>query len=38
MNKLHDKCHGSLIGGVVGDGLGYEVEFMSLSAIQKRFT
>lgn len=37
MNKLRDKCHGSLIGGAVGDALGYEVEFMSLSAIQKRF-
>jgi len=37
MNKLRDKCHGSLIGGAVGDALGYEVEFMSLSSIQKRF-
>ena len=37
MNKLRDKCHGSLIGGAVGDALGYEVEFMTLSSIQKRF-
>ncbi|MDE6297729.1 MAG: ADP-ribosylglycohydrolase family protein [Muribaculaceae bacterium] len=35
--KLRDKCRGSLVGGAVGDALGYEVEFMSLSSIQKRF-
>ncbi|MCH5347209.1 MAG: ADP-ribosylglycohydrolase family protein [Muribaculaceae bacterium] len=35
--KLQDKCRGSLIGGAVGDALGYVVEFMSLSAIRKRF-
>lgn len=35
--KLQDKCRGSLVGGAVGDALGYEVEFMSLSSIIKRF-
>lgn len=37
MNDLQDKCRGSLVGGAVGDALGYEVEFMSLAAIHKRF-
>ena len=36
-DKLQDKCRGSLIGGAVGDALGYEVEFMSLSAILRQF-
>lgn len=36
-NRLLDKCRGSLIGGAVGDALGYEVEFMTLLAIRKRF-
>lgn len=35
--QLQDKCRGSLVGGAVGDALGYEVEFMSLSAIRNRF-
>lgn len=35
--KLQDKCRGSLVGGAVGDALGYEVEFMSLNSIIKRF-
>lgn len=35
--RLQDKCRGSLVGGAVGDALGYEVEFMSLSSILKRF-
>lgn len=35
--QLQDKCRGSLVGGAVGDALGYEVEFMSLSSIRKRF-
>lgn len=35
--KLRDKCRGSLVGGAVGDTLGYEVEFMGLSSIRKRF-
>lgn len=37
MNNLQDKCRGSLVGGAVGDALGYEVEFMSLSAILRQF-
>lgn len=37
MDKLRDKCQGSLIGGAVGDALGYEVEFMSLASIRKHF-
>lgn len=35
--QLQDKCRGSLVGGAVGDALGYEIEFMSLPAIRKRF-
>lgn len=35
--QLQDKCRGSLVGGAVGDALGYEVEFMSLPSIRKRF-
>lgn len=35
--QLQDKCRGSLVGGAVGDALGYEVEFMSLATIRKRF-
>lgn len=37
MNNLQDKCRGSLVGGAIGDALGYEVEFMSLAEIQRRF-
>lgn len=37
MSNLQDRCRGSLVGGAVGDALGYEVEFMSLAAIRKRF-
>ena len=36
-SKLQDKCRGSLVGGAIGDALGYEVEFMSLASIIKRF-
>ena len=36
-SKLQDKCRGSLVGGAVGDALGYEVEFMELSDIRNRF-
>ena len=32
-----DKCRGCLIGGAVGDALGYPVEFMSLSAIKEKY-
>lgn len=35
--KLQDKCRGSLVGGAVGDALGYEVEFMNLTSIRNRF-
>lgn len=35
--NIQDKCRGSLVGGAVGDALGYEVEFMSNAAIRKRF-
>lgn len=35
--KLQDKCRGSLVGGAVGDALGYEVEFMSLGAIHREY-
>ena len=36
-SKLQDKCPGSLVGGAVGDALGYEVEFMNLASIRNRF-
>lgn len=36
-SKLQDKCRGSLVGGAVGDALGYEVEFMNLASIRNRF-
>lgn len=35
--KLRDKCRGSIVGGAVGDALGYEVEFMDLGSIRRRF-
>ncbi|MDE6278285.1 MAG: ADP-ribosylglycohydrolase family protein [Muribaculaceae bacterium] len=35
--QLRNRCRGSLVGGAVGDALGYEVEFMRLSEIRKRF-
>lgn len=35
--KLQDKSRGSLVGGAVGDALGYEVEFMSYDDIRNRF-
>lgn len=36
-SKLQDKCRGSLVGGAVGDALGYEVEFMNLTSIRNKF-
>lgn len=36
-DQLQDKCRGSLVGGAVGDALGYEVEFLSLADIRNRF-
>lgn len=35
--ELQDKCRGALVGGAVGDALGYEVEFISWQTIRKRF-
>lgn len=37
LSELQDKCRGAIVGGAVGDALGYEVEFLSLAAIRKRF-
>ena len=37
IEKLQDKCRGALVGGAAGDALGYEVEFMNLSSIRKKF-
>ena len=34
---LKDKCRGCLVGGAVGDALGYAVEFMSEASIKKRY-
>ncbi len=34
---MQDKIRGSLIGGAVGDALGYPVEFMSLQAIKRKY-
>lgn len=36
-SNLQDKCRGSLIGGAIGDALGYAVEFSSLNAISKKY-
>ncbi len=36
-NNIHDKIRGSLIGGAVGDALGYPVEFMSAQAIMRMY-
>lgn len=36
-NNLQDKCRGSLIGGAIGDALGYAVEFSPLNAIRKKY-
>lgn len=35
--RLQDKCRGALIGGAVGDALGYAVEFSTLDRIRKRY-
>lgn len=34
---LQDKIRGSLIGGAIGDALGYPVEFMSLAATRSKY-
>lgn len=36
-NSFQDKCRGSLIGGAVGDALGYAVEFSSLNDIRNKY-
>lgn len=36
-NNLCDKVRGSLIGGAIGDALGYSIEFMSLKAIKHKY-
>ena len=36
-NNLCDKVRGSLIGGAIGDALGYPIEFMSLKAIKQKY-
>ena len=35
--ELKDKCQGCLVGGAVGDALGYPVEFMSYESICRQF-
>lgn len=35
--QLQDKCRGSLVGGAIGDALGYAVEFSSLSQIIAKY-
>ena len=37
MNGLQDKIRGSLVGGAIGDALGYPVEFSSVRDIQARY-
>lgn len=37
MNNLQDKCRGSLVGGAVGDALGYAVEFDRLPKILSKY-
>lgn len=34
---LNDRVRGSLIGGAIGDALGYPIEFMSLKAIKQKY-
>lgn len=37
MKNLQDKCRGSLVGGAIGDALGYAVEFSSLNEICRTY-
>ena len=37
MNTLQDRIRGSLIGGAIGDALGYPVEFISRKSILRQF-
>ena len=34
---INDRIRGSLIGGAIGDALGYPVEFLSWSNIQNKY-
>lgn len=36
-NQLQDKCRGSLVGGAVGDALGYPIEFKTLRTILRKY-
>lgn len=36
-HQLKNKIRGSLIGGAIGDALGYPIEFLSLSSIRKKY-
>ena len=36
-NKLYDRVKGALIGGAIGDALGYPIEFMTLNAIKQKY-
>lgn len=35
--RIQDKCRGAIVGGAIGDTLGYEVEFMNLQSILAKF-
>lgn len=37
MNTIQDRIRGSLVGGAIGDALGYPVEFMSRKSILRHF-
>lgn len=37
MNTLHDRIRGSLVGGAIGDALGYPVEKMTLQEIRNKY-
>lgn len=36
-DRISDKCRGSIVGGAVGDALGYEVEFMRMEQIRRKY-
>ena len=37
MNSLQDRIRGSLIGGAIGDALGYPIEFMNFKGIKYKY-
>lgn len=37
MKTLNDRSRGCLIGGAIGDALGWPVEFMRLDEIKRKF-